>query len=208
MTKFLTWFHYFILLWGTIFWHSMAGKYFMICKLLQWKVLDKMYFSEKDFNWKKTYAMILTNNTNWFSSQLFACGKAKLGSLEIGHLYHLFITTLMSDLYATWTLRGSLNLAKCPGSLNWQPTVLNVTPEPTDTFVIVSIICDKVAEEWGEVFQELGKRGRSFWNNVNLSMLLSQHLNWKPDLSCSTVLISFGTLFRKKNIIIAFKILK
>ena len=33
-------------------------------------------------------------------------------------------------------------------------------------------------EERGELFQELAKRGGSFWNNVDLSILSSPDLNW------------------------------
>ena len=29
-----------------------------------------------------------------------------------------------------------------------------------------------------EIFEELTNEGRSFWNNVDVSMLLLQHLNW------------------------------
>ena len=39
-------------------------------------------------------------------------------------------------------------------------------PKPTEQFVILSIICDKVTEEWGEIFEELKKEGGSFWNNI------------------------------------------
>ena len=50
-----------------------------------------------------------------------------------------------------------MNLAKWPGSLNWQPTNLNVTSQPTEPFLVLSIICEKVKGEWGKVFQELAK---------------------------------------------------
>ena len=43
----------------------------------------------------------------------------------------------------------------------------------------LSIVCDKVKKEWEEIFEELAKKGESFWNNVELSMLFSQYLNWK-----------------------------
>ena len=47
--------------------------------------------------WKTVYSTILTNsNTKWVSSQLFGCGRAKLGPLGRGHLHHLmFITELL-----------------------------------------------------------------------------------------------------------------
>ena len=42
------------------------------------------------------YSMILANNTKWVSSQLFGCGRAKLGPLGRRHLYHqMFITELL-----------------------------------------------------------------------------------------------------------------
>ena len=46
-------------------------------------------------------------------------------------------------------------------------------------FHALSIVCDKVKKEWEEIFEELAKKGESFWNNVELSMLFSQYLNWK-----------------------------
>ena len=48
-------------------------------------------------SWKTIYSMILTNNnTNGVSSQLFECGRAKLGPLGKRHLHHLlFITELL-----------------------------------------------------------------------------------------------------------------
>ena len=45
--------------------------------------------------------------------------------------------------------------------------------------LMLFIVCDKVTEEYGEIFKELAKEGGSlFWNNVNVSMLFSQHINW------------------------------
>ena len=44
-------------------------------------------------------------------------------------------------------------------------------------WIIVHIVCDKVAEEWGGIFEELTKEGGSFWNNVDVSVLFLQHLN-------------------------------
>ena len=49
-------------------------------------------------------------------------------------------------------------------------------------------MCDKVTEEWGEIFEEFAKMKGSFWINVDVSMLFSQHLNWNllaflPDVS-------------------------
>ena len=35
-------------------------------------------------SWKMAYSMILVNNTKWVSSQLFGCGRAKLGPLRKG----------------------------------------------------------------------------------------------------------------------------
>ena len=56
----------------------------------------------KILSWKKAYAMLLANNTKWASSQLFGCGRAKLGLLAKGHLHRLmFITKLL----LVWPLR-------------------------------------------------------------------------------------------------------
>ena len=47
-------------------------------------------------SWKTAYAIILANNTKWVSSQLFVCGRAKLGPLGREHLHYLmFITELL-----------------------------------------------------------------------------------------------------------------
>ena len=46
-------------------------------------------------NWKTAYAMKLTNNTKWVSSELFECDMAKLGLLGREHLHHLFMTELL-----------------------------------------------------------------------------------------------------------------
>ena len=39
----------------------------------------------------------------------------------------------------------------------------------------------------------------SFWNNTDLCMLFSRHLNWNPNVFSSTFLFWFGTLFMKKK---------
>ena len=52
--------------------------------------------------------------------------------------------------------------AQIQASLNWQPTNLNVTCYSTEPFIIFSLVCDKVAKEWRDVFEELEKRGGSF----------------------------------------------
>ena len=45
-------------------------------------------------SWRTVYSMILANNnTKSVSSQLFGCGKAKLGPLARGHLHHLVFTS-------------------------------------------------------------------------------------------------------------------
>ena len=40
MTDFLTKFHYFILFWGTIFWHSMDDNYFMIWYAEKYSIME------------------------------------------------------------------------------------------------------------------------------------------------------------------------
>ena len=53
----------------------------------------------------------------------------------------------------------------------------------TDT-ITYRVICNTVYCVWqsdrkkGEIFEEL-EEGGTFWNDVDVSMLLSQHLNWK-----------------------------
>ena len=42
----------------------------------------------------------------------------------------------------------------------------------------IYIVCDKVTENWKEIFEELGNEEGLFWNNFNVSVLCSQHLNW------------------------------
>ena len=41
-------------------------------------------------------------------------------------------------------------------------------PQPTEPFVIRSTVYDKVAEEWGEIFEELGEKGESFSNSIDV----------------------------------------
>ena len=41
---------------------------------------------------------------------------------------------------------------------------------PPELFGVLSITCEKVTEEWGEVFHEFTKGEGSFWNNVYLSI--------------------------------------
>ena len=36
---------------------------------------------------------------------------------------------------------------------------MNETPSPTESFVILSIVCHKVTEEWPKGFQDFTKRG-------------------------------------------------
>ena len=64
-------------------------------------------------SWKTIYSMILTNNsnTNGVSSQLFGCGRAKLGPLETRHLHHLMFIT---ELLLVWPV-GHMD----PNITNW-----------------------------------------------------------------------------------------
>ena len=53
---------------------------------------------------------------------------------------------------------------------------------------LYSLFCVTKWQERGEIFEELAKEGESFWNNVDVSMLSSHHLNWSllaffPELS-------------------------
>ena len=67
------------------------------CELKYCLHIFKMNTKQWDrLSWKTVLAMILANITKWASSQLFACGSLKLGTLERGHLRHLmFITALL-----------------------------------------------------------------------------------------------------------------
>ena len=110
-------------------------------------------------SWKTVYSMILANNnTKWVSSQLFGCGRAtRKGTSSPPSVYH-------------WINTSSTCRSHGP----------SVDP-------LLSIVCNKVTEEWGEIFEELAKEGGSFWNNVDVSMLFSHHLNinlaFLPELS-------------------------
>ena len=85
-------------------------------------------------SWKMAYSMILTYNTKWVSSQLFGCGRAKLGPLGGGHLHHLmFITELLLVWY-----------------------VGHMDPLLT----LYSLLCVTKWQEWGEIFWRTCKQER------------------------------------------------
>ena len=138
--------------------------------------------------WKTAYSMILSNNTKWVSGQLFGT----LGPLGTGYLHTLIFIT---ELLLVWPV-GHMDLIEKIGPLNqaqvsWNgylPTWMwHLNLEP---FLILSIIFDKVPEEWGEISEELLNEGGSFWNNIDMffHMFFSHHLNWNllsflPNLS-------------------------
>ena len=107
--------------------------------------------------------MILANNNRkWAASQLFGCARAKLGPLGRGHLHHLMFIT---ELVLVWPV-GHMD----------------------PLLTLYSLLCVTKWQEWGEIFEELAKEGGSFWNNVDVSVLFSNHLNWNllvflPELS-------------------------
>ena len=106
--------------------------------------------------------ILANNNTKWVSSQLFGCTRAKLGPLGRGHLHHLMLIT---ELLLIWSV-GHMD----------------------PLLTIWSLLCVIKWQEWGEIFEKLAKEGGSFWNNVDVSMLFSHHLNWNliaflPELS-------------------------
>ena len=138
-------FRYFILFWETIFWHSIEEKYFMIWYSLEHTTRSPRFFKyclEVSMNtnqwerlsWKTVYSMILANNnTKWVSSQLFGCGRAtRKGTSSPPSVYH-------------WINTSSTCRSHGP----------SVDP-------LLSIVCNKVTEEWGETSGELAKEGRSF----------------------------------------------
>ena len=114
-------------------------------------------------SWKTVYSMILANNnTKWVSSQLFGCARAKFGPLGRGHLRHLMFIT---ESLLLWRI-GHMD----------------------PLLTLYSLFCVTKWQERGEIFEELAKEGESFWNNVDVSMLSSHHLNWSllaffPELS-------------------------
>ena len=91
-------------------------------------------------SWNLIYLMILTNNiANGVSSQLSGCCRAKLGPLGRRHIHLIFITELLvvwpvGHMNLIWQ-NGPLNQSKCPEMATYQ------------SFIIVSIVCNKVTEE-------------------------------------------------------------
>ena len=75
----------------------------------------------KRLSWKTVYSIILANNnTKWVSSQLFWCGRAKLGPLGRGHLHHLmFITELLLVWPVGHTDPNITNWATKPSQVPW-----------------------------------------------------------------------------------------
>ena len=86
-------------------------------------------------SWKTVYSMILANNnTKWVSSQLFGCGRAKLGPLGRGHLHHLMFIT---ELLLVWPV-GHMN----------------------PLLIFYSLLYVTRWQKWGEIFEELSKEGQ------------------------------------------------
>ena len=120
----------------------------------------------------------------------------------------MFIT----ELLLVWSV-GHMNLhisdcATKPSQVPW-----NGNP-PTRLYhhSYYSLLCDKVTEKWGQIFEGLAKEGGPFWNKVDVSMFFSQHLNWKllaflPEFSRFD-LERFIQRNNKNKIIKAFKNLK
>ena len=101
--------------------------------------------------------MILSNNNiKWISSLLFGCGgRAKLGPLRRGNLHHLMFVY-------HWIIIGL--------------TCRSHGPSVDSLF---SIVWNKVTKEWGEIFEELAKEGRSIsWKRRCLNVVFtSSELN-------------------------------
>ena len=96
--------------------------------------------------------MTLANNKKWVSTHLIGWGKGNLSKpLSREYLHRLM---LIIALLLVWPARH-MN----PHIADW------VTKHgQAPSFVILSIVCDKVTEEWREVFQEFAKGGEPFWN--------------------------------------------
>ena len=61
-------------------------------------------------------------------------------------------------------------------------------------FVLLSIVCDKVTDQWREIFEEDAKEGGSFWNNVDISSVVFRSPESKPArVSARTFSFWFGT---------------
>ena len=92
----------------------------------------------KRLSWKAVYSIILArNNTKSVSSLLMWKGQiwsTKKGTSSPPNVYHWIITSLTCSSHGP-----------------------SVNP-------LLSIVCNKVTEEWGEIFEELAKEGWSFWN--------------------------------------------
>ena len=83
-------------------------------------------------SWKTVYSIIWTNNnTKWVSTQLFGCGRAKLGPLGGGNLHHLIFITVLLIVWPVGHMDPLLTLC--------------------------SLLYNKVKEEWVEIFEELAK---------------------------------------------------
>ena len=104
-------------------------------------------------SWKTVCSMILVNNsTKWICSQLFGCARAKLGPLGRGQLHHLII-------------------------YHW--IITSLTCRYMDPLLtLYSLLCVTKWQKWGKIFKELAKKWGSFWNNIDVSVLFSHHLNW------------------------------
>ena len=169
--------------------------------------------TERDYSWKAACAMILANNKKWFLNNLFGCGKVNIEPLVRRNFRHpIFITALLlvwavtdMDPHLTdWVTKPG----KFTGSLNCQPTNLNVTRQPAEPFVILSSVCDKVTEGWWDVFQKLSKEEGTFWNYVDLSMLFSPYLDWNLLPFLPTISHFDVEHYSWKKITKVFKILK
>ena len=101
------------------------------------------------------------------------------------------------------------SLSKCPGSLNWQPTNLNVTPKTTEQFALPSTPSVKETKEWRKAFQELAKGGRLFWKlHGTLNVVFTTSELEPVSISYSIFPFWFEHYSWKKKIEKAFKILK
>ena len=107
----------------------------------------------------------------WVCSHLFGCGKTSFEPLARGNVPNAnqcIIASLSGR--SGWPSYDKLGHWACPSTQE--------------------ILCDKKAEEWGslffvtkrqrngDLFQEPVRWGESFWSYADLSMLLSQDLNW------------------------------
>ena len=123
-------------------------------------------------SWKTKYAMILANNTKWVSSQLFACGRAKLGPLGRRHFHHLILITKLllvwpvghiDPLITDWVTKPS----HVPWTGNLEPTNFSSSYIFQFPACILSIDCQEYNYFlWNLICPRIAKNAK--WLQINM----------------------------------------